>query len=285
MRSPASTLNGSLAVGVQQQHLELAAVALVDQPRRVDERDPVARREARARQHEAGVAGRKLDRDPGPDAARARPGAIVAGSSARRSRPASPSCARVGGSARGSRRVKLSSTRRSLRRALAQAPSACCPLRREARVARGDGRRQQRAHEHALGRVRALDLAGDLVQLGEAAALRVGQQQLDGLQAPHELVGDALLEAVDALARRARRRARRRDGGGAARRAARRRSRRPCSARAGAAFSPAPISSSTSSTAASIASISSSSTDASTTCRIRSASAVSSSVAANASTS
>ena len=54
------------AIGVQQQHLELAAIALVDQPRCVDERDSMTRRESRARQHEPGVPARQLDRESRP---------------------------------------------------------------------------------------------------------------------------------------------------------------------------------------------------------------------------
>ena len=53
------------AVRVQEQHPDLAAVSRVDQPGRVDERDPVPRGQAGARQHEAGVARRNLHRDPG----------------------------------------------------------------------------------------------------------------------------------------------------------------------------------------------------------------------------
>ena len=58
MRSPAAISNALLAVGVQQQDLQLAAIARVDEAGRVDERDPVARGEAGARQHEPGVARR-----------------------------------------------------------------------------------------------------------------------------------------------------------------------------------------------------------------------------------
>src|SRR3954454_2025266 len=57
-----------VAVGVEEQHADLAAVARVDQAGRVDERHAVLRRESRARQHEAGAAVGDGDRDPGPDA-------------------------------------------------------------------------------------------------------------------------------------------------------------------------------------------------------------------------
>ena len=45
-----------LAIGVEQDHLELAAVAGVDQTRRVDDRDAVAVGKSGARLHEARVA-------------------------------------------------------------------------------------------------------------------------------------------------------------------------------------------------------------------------------------
>ena len=56
-----------LAVGVEQQHPHLAAVPGVDEPGGVDERDAVTQRQARARQHQAGVPGRQLDREAGGD--------------------------------------------------------------------------------------------------------------------------------------------------------------------------------------------------------------------------
>ena len=65
IRSPAAIVERRVAVGVQQQHPDLAAVAGVDQPGRVDERDPVPRGEPRARQHEPGLAVGDLDRDAG----------------------------------------------------------------------------------------------------------------------------------------------------------------------------------------------------------------------------
>ena len=107
---------------------------------------------------------------------------------------------------------------------------------------------------HALGRVLALEVAGDVVQLGEAGALGVGQQQLDRAQRALELLLDAVAERLEALARRRARRARRRGGVNAS-------SARRSSSSASALLStssrgrsPAPISSSTSSTARSISS-------------------------------
>ena len=56
-------------------------------------------------------------------------------------------------------------------------------------------------HAHALGGVLAADLAGELVQLGEAAAVGVGHQQVDRAQRVRELVLEALAELIEALAR------------------------------------------------------------------------------------
>ncbi len=67
IRSPGSISNSLLAIRVEQQHPELAAVAGVDQPGCVDHRDAVTEREPGARQDEAGVTGRDLDRDAGAD--------------------------------------------------------------------------------------------------------------------------------------------------------------------------------------------------------------------------
>ena len=54
-------------VGVQQRDLQLAAVAGVDEAGRVDDRDAVLRREARARLHEARVPVGDRDGEPGRD--------------------------------------------------------------------------------------------------------------------------------------------------------------------------------------------------------------------------
>ena len=63
-------------VEVHEQHLELVAVARVDEPRRVEAGDPVAERQAAAGLHEPGVALRDGERDArrheGPAARRAR---------------------------------------------------------------------------------------------------------------------------------------------------------------------------------------------------------------------
>ena len=60
-------------VGVEQRDAQLAAVAGVDEPRRVDDRDPVLRREPRARLHEPRVPVRDRDGEPGRRRALARP--------------------------------------------------------------------------------------------------------------------------------------------------------------------------------------------------------------------
>ena len=65
IRIPGSTTNGSRAIGVQERDLQLAAVARVDETRRVDDRDAVLRRKARPRLDEARVAVRDRDREPG----------------------------------------------------------------------------------------------------------------------------------------------------------------------------------------------------------------------------
>ena len=75
-------------VGVQQDHLHLAAVALVDEPGGVHLPEPVARGEPRPRHHEARVARRDRDREPGPDD-RPGAGAISTRSHEARSSPAS----------------------------------------------------------------------------------------------------------------------------------------------------------------------------------------------------
>src|SRR6185437_9085604 len=56
-----------LAVGVQEYDHDLAAVARVDQARRVDDRDPVPGREARPRLDEACIPLRDRNREPCAD--------------------------------------------------------------------------------------------------------------------------------------------------------------------------------------------------------------------------
>ena len=64
IRSPRRTANGG-GIGVEQDHLDLAAVGGVDQAGRVGEADAVPQRDPAAREHEAGVAGWDRDRDAG----------------------------------------------------------------------------------------------------------------------------------------------------------------------------------------------------------------------------
>ena len=138
--------------------------------------------------------------------------------------------------------------------------------------ARRHRRRHARLHEHALGRVLAHQVARDFVQLGEAVALAVGQQQLDVAQRAGELRLDPLAQLLEPLA------GERRDEQAVG--VAQAQSSRASSSSASALLStsrrgrsPAPISSSTSSTARIISSSSSSGAEASTTCSSRSASA------------
>src|SRR3954447_22805392 len=70
----------------------------------------------------------------------------------------------------------------------------------EAREALGDRRRDLRADAHALGGLGALEVAGQVVQLGQAAALGVGHEQLDRLQRLAEGLLDAVAQLVEALA-------------------------------------------------------------------------------------
>src|SRR4051795_9938613 len=71
----------------------------------------------------------------------------------------------------------------------------------EAGEALGDRRRDLRADAHALGGLGALEVARQVVQLGQAAALGVGHEQLDRLQRLAEGVLDAFAQLVEALPR------------------------------------------------------------------------------------
>ena len=116
------------------------------------------------------MAGRDRDRDAGADLdalARARSRGVVGGAEVE------AGVAVVG--ARRQRRAGGAGAR------LAAITRAAPAAKRAKRAALGG--RQQRPHAHALGGVLALELAGELVQLGEARALRVGEEQLDRLRA------------------------------------------------------------------------------------------------------
>jgi hypothetical protein len=62
-----------------------------------------------------------------------------------------------------------------------------------------DGCRDPRTHHHALGAVLPLQVAGELVELGEHAALRIRQEQLDRPQALLEGVPDPVAELLEPL--------------------------------------------------------------------------------------
>src|SRR5258705_86089 len=72
-------------------------------------------------------------------------------------------------------------------------PVAVRPVALEAREPRRDADRNARAHAHALGGVLALHLAGELVQLRQAAALAVGHEQLHRAERAEELRLDRLV--------------------------------------------------------------------------------------------
>ena len=249
IRSPAAISNARLAVGVEQQHLQLAAVARVDQAGRVDERDAVPRREARARQDQPAWPGGQLDRDARPDL-RALPGADRAAPRARRGR------GRRRRRARGPAGRRAGSSRRtgSVTPARAPLPVTAKRAKRSATV-----RGHARAHAHAVGRVVALEVAGD------ARAARPGGRPRRTAAAARPAASGARTRPRSARAgRRAPRpsRAETSTRVGMRRRSSARRSasiRSALLSTSSRGFSPAPISSSTSSTAASISSSSSSS--------------------------
>jgi oligoribonuclease len=83
-------------IEVHEEHLELVAVAGVDEARRVEAGDPMAQREAAAGLHEAGVAGRQGERDPRRDEGPAA-GRFEAGGLARDEVEAGVALLRVGG--------------------------------------------------------------------------------------------------------------------------------------------------------------------------------------------
>src|ERR1700760_1725183 len=59
----------------------------------------------------------------------------------------------------------------------------------------------ERVDADAVGRVLAADLAGDLVQLGETAAVLVRDEQVEAAQRVRELVLDALAELLETFPR------------------------------------------------------------------------------------
>ena len=131
-------------VGVQQRDAQLAAVARVDEARRVHDRDAVLRREARARLDEARVARRGSRRRARCRRARARP---APARRARTPRGRGPRRPRTRASARPRRVAAAGSAARSRRLPLRGARA-----HEEARVPREVAPRQARDDEHAVRR-------------------------------------------------------------------------------------------------------------------------------------
>ena len=112
------------------------------------------------------------------------------GSTSTRSRtPTWPSCAR----ARSARCCRAAATTARARRRGA--------VDREARVALGHRRRHAAPDADALRGVRAVEVAGDVVQLGQPPALVEGQQQVHRAQRRAEGLLDAVPERLEPLAR------------------------------------------------------------------------------------
>ena len=139
------------AVGVEQQHPHLAAVPGVDQSGCVDDRDAVARRQARAWHHQPGLALRDRHGDARPDA----------GPLTGRDRD------RLGGVqvVSGVALVGLGGGRAATSGGGSAASLGRAAVGLEALEARGDRGGDARAHAHAFGGVGALQLARKIVQL------------------------------------------------------------------------------------------------------------------------
>ena len=279
IRIPGSTTNVSRAVGVQEVDQQLAAIAGVDEPGRVDDRDPVLRGQARARLDEAGVAVRDRDREAGRRRARAPPA---------RARPARRPTGRAPRRRVGARRHD---GLRPQPAGSAARSGGLLPARRgvgdeERREARQVAARQPRDDEHAVGRVLALlDRRAERVELRQPAALVVTARA--GAPAPSR---SSNRRASSAWSSSSPSPSRADTCGAPGKRFCSRR--RPSGSTRSILFStsstgssPAPISCRTSSTASRWRSCSSSGAEASTTCSTMSATSVSSSVDANPSTS
>src|SRR6476646_808831 len=135
------------------------------------------------------------------------PGASATPSAQRRSRPASPGRVRCGGCAPSRRTVTCSSSIAgavTMAATLAGGSDAAAVLvavaHGEARVALGHCGGDAAADAHALGSVGALQVARDLVQLGQAPALGERQQQVDAAQRLAEGALDAVAERFEPLA-------------------------------------------------------------------------------------
>ena len=165
---PGSTVNALARVGVQEHDAQLAAVAGVDEPGRVDDRDAVPRGEARARLDEAGVAVGDRDREAGADGRPLprREHDALAGREVE-ARVAGVRAAR----AHGVRRAGAGSGARSRRFRLARARYGASATRYGAK--RRISRRGSRARTSTPSSVLALlDRRAERVQLRELAALR-----------------------------------------------------------------------------------------------------------------
>ena len=179
-------------VGVVQDHTQLAPVAGVDEARRVDDRDPVLRGEARARRDQAGMPFRDRDRDARSDE-RALAGRRARGARTRRGRdrrrrgrPSSarrrrPEAASRGSRSRGGRRAAVSGPRPGTGEA------AHVPLREP---------RPDQDPVLAVGP--RLDRRPERVQLRQLAPLGVRDEQLDRLEAMLEALGDPCAQLVRA---------------------------------------------------------------------------------------
>src|SRR5215217_1378212 len=77
---------------------------------------------------------------------------------------------------------------------------AAVAVDRVAVVALGDDGRDAGVDVHAVLGVRAVEIAGDVVELREGAAFAERDEQLDVAQGALELGGDALAQVVEALA-------------------------------------------------------------------------------------
>ena len=145
IRSPGRYLERPRAVGVQEQHPHLAAVAGIDQARRVHQRYPVPGREPGARQHQARPAVRDLERDAGAHA-----------------RPLPGREGRLLGGVEVVAGVVVVRPRRRARRPRRGASSGASPVavHREALEPRRGASGHPGPDEHALGGLLALELAG-----------------------------------------------------------------------------------------------------------------------------
>src|SRR5919199_2975999 len=97
--------------------------------------------------------------------------------------------------------TRAAQTSRPARSAAARRGAVAVGRHGEAGEALGDGRRDPAADADALGGVGAVErVAGDVVELGEPAALGERQQQVDAAQRLAERALDRVAEVVEPLA-------------------------------------------------------------------------------------